>query len=677
MKRILIIGIYFVAFIFQAYGQKLNTIWDIRIASTDGKIEITYDLKSKHQVNNIDLKIKTSSGVIIQPIQVTGDIGKGISVGENKKIIWDLEKENRVLDEKIDVILGLNHFNGINVSKHFWSSVFYPGAGDYRLANKSHYFLYGMLGYGSIGASIYFNFSAANNYNRYLNSYNHVESEKLFQQAKVEQAISWALVGTAAAIWVADLTSVLIKSSKLKKAYQQNSLTQQQSKFYNNKMNDFTEHLASEYVNTKSQHDILVEAGIDAYNQKDYEKAKEKLSAAVKLKSSEKANYWLLETNKKIEFIALMEKKYNQFVASGDSIYDDTKQASLLKKYDYKMLINKYKFAIQKYEEARSLGTNNFIHTSKIYRCEDEIEILNEEIGKANLLFSADSLNALGLAVNNIEKKIDFFNRSILKYKELKKIDPSNATANKQISILSDLIYDIQVKRIVNFIKNNQLDDAETLLEELVKIEINDLRKPDRKLFYDEKYEEIKVKRDLLEYNDKIAKADAAFKTKDYDKAKKYYQEAKIYKPNETYPSDQITIIDKLTTPITLFPTSSWTSFPLLNNNFIELTFEGRKGVSCNSKTFKYQFRCNLKTSKDIAIINSKKFLKFKVDYIDCANNLKYCETVCIDLHKIINEGSDVYVESIFKITTFEILTKPYSIIQSNDDIIDKPKLVK
>ena len=662
MRSILIIGVLF-TFFFQAIGQKSSTIWDIRITSAEGIIEITYDLKSKHPVNNIDLKVKTSSGLIIEPKEVSGDIGKSIDPGDNKKIIWNVAKENRVFDENIDVIIGLNHFNGVSINKHFWSSAFYPGAGDYKLANKSHYFLYGLVGYGSIGASIYFNFSAANNYNRYLSSYNHIESEKLFQQAKVEQAVSWAFIGAAAAVWVADLTSVLVKSSKIKKAYEQNRLTQQQSKFYYNKMNDFTEHLASGLVNTKSKHDILVEEGTLAFNKKDYNKAKEKLEEAVKLKpDSDKAKYWLLEAKKKMEQIALAEKRYNQLIFSGDSLYNEAKQAALLKKTDLSVLIDKYEFAIKKYEEARSLSTNNLIHISKINRCEDEIELLNEEILKAQIQSTADSLFSVALNENKLEKKIDLFNLSISKYKELKSVDPSNTIAKNQIAAISDMIYDIQVKKILSFIKNNQLDEAEVLLDNIYDLEISDYRKPERQLFYDQKSDEIKDKKDQLDYNERIAKADVAFKNKEYDKAKKYYQEALMYKPNETYATDQLALIDQLTKPVTLFPTNDWTLFKLWSNSDLDFYFECKKGKDCLNMVFKYAYSINIKTNEYSALSSLRRYIVFTVDYIDC-NGMKYYKQFSYDIHNLIEvKKTNKDKDPDFKISTLEIITQPYNI---------------
>lgn len=65
---------------------------------------ITYDVIGSANLDNVWLEIKTVKGVEIKPRTVSGDIGKNISTGKRKRIIWNMKTDSVDLQgEELDV----------------------------------------------------------------------------------------------------------------------------------------------------------------------------------------------------------------------------------------------------------------------------------------------------------------------------------------------------------------------------------------------------------------------------------------------------------------------------------------------------------------------------------------------------------------------------------------------
>ena len=88
MKKSMILSVFtlLTLCLFAAAPQVTN----VTAAYLEGKVTITYDLAADSDCE-VSLEISYDGGVNydITPITVTGDIGQGITVGENKTIVWD------------------------------------------------------------------------------------------------------------------------------------------------------------------------------------------------------------------------------------------------------------------------------------------------------------------------------------------------------------------------------------------------------------------------------------------------------------------------------------------------------------------------------------------------------------------------------------------------------------
>ncbi|HPQ09461.1 MAG TPA: hypothetical protein PK995_09570, partial [Bacteroidia bacterium] len=116
-------------------------------------------------------------------------------------------------------------------------------------------------------------------------------------------------------------------------------------------------------------------------------------------------------------------------------------------------------------------------------------------------------------------------------------------------------------KKYQDLIKNadalyakNKLEDAKNLYTQALSIKPNEQYPKNQIDLIDKTLAELKAKQEAeakakaeleTKYNAAIKKGDDAFNKKDWNTAKSAYNEALSYKPNEKYPKDQLTAIDK------------------------------------------------------------------------------------------------------------------------------------
>jgi PKD repeat protein len=71
----------------QAHGEVVR---NVQLEQEDGRVVVSYDLTGTAKKYNVDLLLSTDGGQNFQPLplQVTGDVGKGIRPGAGKEIVW-------------------------------------------------------------------------------------------------------------------------------------------------------------------------------------------------------------------------------------------------------------------------------------------------------------------------------------------------------------------------------------------------------------------------------------------------------------------------------------------------------------------------------------------------------------------------------------------------------------
>lgn len=174
----------------------------------------------------ISLAVTDSSGNNINGTSFQGDIGENIVSGINKKIVWDLEKDNIKLNEGIYIQVlgelvtppGKNETSiptqRIKLSKTMFQSVVFPGWSLSKLKDNNLHWLKGVTAYGLLAASIYYNQKAISSYDDYLAASTIENTEKYYNNSETEDQLSEIFAYGAIGIWVIDLIWTAGCSSK-------------------------------------------------------------------------------------------------------------------------------------------------------------------------------------------------------------------------------------------------------------------------------------------------------------------------------------------------------------------------------------------------------------------------------------------------------------------------------
>ncbi len=222
-------------------AQSNARIENIDFYASGSNLNITYDIiKSKSGESfEIWVKVITDSGKEIIPTSVTGDVGKGVSGGPDKRIVWNVSSDNVVIDEEISVEVyaqpeiipasktetqektaypeKTKSKNEISVGKAMLLSALLPGLGNRYVKGKGAQWLIGIAGYSFIGASVAMNNSAYNAYEDYKSATTASDRDDYFSEAENKNIGSKVFAGAAIAIWILDLTFTGLQAGKARK----------------------------------------------------------------------------------------------------------------------------------------------------------------------------------------------------------------------------------------------------------------------------------------------------------------------------------------------------------------------------------------------------------------------------------------------------------------------------
>ncbi len=225
MKTIITV-IFFILFGFTAITSNAQTtaeIGNVDFYLQDKNIIINYDiLKSKpSDLFTVWISVRTSEGPV-NATAVSGDIGKNVSGGTGKKIVWDIMQDNFYGDEELQIEVYARPEkqarSDISVGKAILYSALLPGLGNSYIKKGGPYWLMGVVSYGSLAGSIIINQVAAGNMDDYREAATKDDRDKFFSKAESNDQISKILFITGAAIWVGDIIWTSIQGISAKKA---------------------------------------------------------------------------------------------------------------------------------------------------------------------------------------------------------------------------------------------------------------------------------------------------------------------------------------------------------------------------------------------------------------------------------------------------------------------------
>ena len=249
-----------------------TTITNVSVQPKGDQVIISYDLNNSNASALFDIYVKlyNSKDEVIEATAFTGDYGKLISVGNNKKAIWQVKVDNISLSETVYAVVEAYPSFNVSVGKHLFKSAIMPGIGEYRLDNKKMHFFKGLMAYGAVAGSVALNISALESYNNYLNASS--QGSNYFSMAQSQQLISFTLAGTAAVIWGYSAVKTYVKAKRLKKLKE---ITSDQSKYYYNYTNkSITGQSVPKYLEIKGKFfppNLLVLDGSLSFQNNNYE----------------------------------------------------------------------------------------------------------------------------------------------------------------------------------------------------------------------------------------------------------------------------------------------------------------------------------------------------------------------------------------------------------------------
>lgn len=249
MKKIIfsIIWVLLLIVTFSCFNVTGQRVSEARIVNTDfdlkgNQLIITYDIENyaKNEVFFIAAVIFYEGGERIQAKSLSGDIKDNIKGGRNKTIIWDLEKDRIELkgsiyieitaspelveEEPVEAIaeesieeISEEPVKSVGLAGPLVQSIVLPGLGNTRITRKP-YWIIGIIGYGSVATSYWFNHRAASSYDSYLTERDNQDMRSnYYNDADTEKQISIVCGIAAGVIWAADLTLLVINHKRHKK----------------------------------------------------------------------------------------------------------------------------------------------------------------------------------------------------------------------------------------------------------------------------------------------------------------------------------------------------------------------------------------------------------------------------------------------------------------------------
>ena len=224
-------------------AQKSITVSDPRLELKGSKLLINYDILNSNLKDKffVGLEIKDIDGNLLNTRALSGDIGEGITGGNNKLIIWDLNADKIFMDSDILVDIYVRPLSvdepsilnnsgetelsnserntevkGFSRSSIMLQSLVLPGLGLSRVTGKPHW-IRGVAGYCCIGGSIYLNRKAIATYENFRSATEPQDAETLFSTSTTQDMVSEVLAYAAIGIWVSDIIWTLLGTSDLNK----------------------------------------------------------------------------------------------------------------------------------------------------------------------------------------------------------------------------------------------------------------------------------------------------------------------------------------------------------------------------------------------------------------------------------------------------------------------------
>ena len=223
LKSILVLFLFIVTF--KVSAQQIKNV-DFNVTS-DNKMIINYDLINcpKNKMFNLKLKIISTSGNVINPISIEGDLIH-VKEGTNKQIEWNVLNDLNDLKDDIYVTLEITksyYSKIVGGPSNAFLSILLPGLGDIgvnRYANNigtnDWYYVSGIF-IGSAAYTYWLSNAYKKDYAKYQASTIQTEMDTYYNSANTYYKNYQLMIGITSAIWITDVLYVTIKGFRNRK----------------------------------------------------------------------------------------------------------------------------------------------------------------------------------------------------------------------------------------------------------------------------------------------------------------------------------------------------------------------------------------------------------------------------------------------------------------------------
>lgn len=207
-------------------------ITDLTLENNQMVIYYTISKAKKKQTFEVWPEITMENGQKVNASSFSGDYGKGITAGSNKKMIWDFNADGVILNGKIYVEVKATisvSATDIGIGKALILSAIVPGLGINKIKGGGPYWLMSVPVYGLTAGSVLFNAEASNSYDYYLNN-NYEDPQQAsndYQKALDNQKQSQTFAYAAIGVWAINMVwtgMVAVKNKSVAYNYQKRKM---------------------------------------------------------------------------------------------------------------------------------------------------------------------------------------------------------------------------------------------------------------------------------------------------------------------------------------------------------------------------------------------------------------------------------------------------------------------
>jgi hypothetical protein len=227
--------IWFVALLWiacPAFPQQEASLSKPELELSDKQLIIGYDIlgSDASDIFLISIELLDSEGSPLNATTLSGDIGR-VNGGRNKKIYWDMEKDDIRIDDRISVEVLAEQVTmekpatepgedittrppARSISKRGMviSSALLPGLGQCRATGGKPYWIMGIASYGFLAGSIYYDLKSESTYDDYLAATTTSTRDELYNDARNEKKVSRIFGLYTLGIWAGNMVWVILQS---------------------------------------------------------------------------------------------------------------------------------------------------------------------------------------------------------------------------------------------------------------------------------------------------------------------------------------------------------------------------------------------------------------------------------------------------------------------------------